>query len=156
TFERYWSFFEGRRGRKPWNDFTPYEVRVIGSFVRLGWRDRAIAAVDYFMGYQMPPGWRQWAEVVHRRRRAPKYIGDLPHTWVGSDFVRSALDLFAYERARDSSLVIGAGVPLAWTSAPEGIAVRGLRTPYGTLAYTMKSDARGTTIAIEDGLRVPP
>ena len=156
TFERYWEFFKGRRDGRPWDAFTPYEVRVIGSFVRLGWRDRAIAAVDYFMAHREPSGWRQWAEVEHRVRRAPKFIGDLPHTWVGSDFVRSALDLFAYERGRDSSLVIAAGVPLAWTAAPEGVAVRGLRTPYGVVGYSIKSDTREAVVTIDRGLRVPP
>ena len=31
---------------------------------------------------------------------APQFLGDLPHTWVGSDFVRSVLDMLAYERER--------------------------------------------------------
>ena len=42
TFERYWEFFDDRRdGREPWDAFTPYEMRNVGAFVRLGWRDRA-------------------------------------------------------------------------------------------------------------------
>ena len=38
-----------------------------------------------------PAAWNQWPEVVHRDSLAPKFLGDLPHTWVGSDFVRSLL-----------------------------------------------------------------
>jgi hypothetical protein len=42
TFERYWEFFVRRRdGVEKWDAFTPYEMRNIGAFVRLGWRDRA-------------------------------------------------------------------------------------------------------------------
>ena len=33
-------------------------------------------------------------------RATPKFIGDMPHTWVASDFIRSVLDMFAYERDR--------------------------------------------------------
>ena len=42
----------------------------------------------------------------------PRFIGDMPHTWVGSDFIRSVLDMLAYERGRDGALVLGAGVPM--------------------------------------------
>ena len=41
TFERYWEFFVDRRDGEPWDAFTPYEIRTIGAFVRLGWRERA-------------------------------------------------------------------------------------------------------------------
>jgi hypothetical protein len=42
TFERYWRNFLTRRdGGTNWNDYTPYELRTVGSFVRLGWRARA-------------------------------------------------------------------------------------------------------------------
>jgi hypothetical protein len=157
TFERYWEFFRGRRdGRGSWDAFTPYEVRTIGSFVRLGSRDRAGAAVEYFMSHRLPSGWRQWAEVEHRRRRAPEYLGDLPHTWVGSDFVRSALDLFAYERTRDSTLVIAAGIPLAWTNVAQGVAIHRLRTPYGPLGYSLKTDTREAVVTLDPGTRIPP
>src|SRR6185436_16886772 len=95
-----------RDGRAKWDAFTPYEVRVIGTFVRLGWRDRANDALRWFLAYREPPSWRQWPEVSYRDRRSPRYLGDLPHTWVGSDFVRSVLDMLAYERGRDSALVV--------------------------------------------------
>jgi len=42
TFERYWQEFTDRRdGKKPWDAYTPYELRIVGTFVRLGWRARA-------------------------------------------------------------------------------------------------------------------
>ena len=149
TFERYWKFFSDRRdGRLSWEAFTPYEMRTIGSFVRLGWRDRADSALTWFMEYRQPAGWRQWGEVAYRDPRAPKYIGDLPHTWVGSDFVRSVLDMLAYERGRDSSLVIAAGVP--WRSIEKDqVVVNGLRTPFGQLSYLML--ARSDTVEVSIG-----
>jgi hypothetical protein len=156
TFERYWDFFRARRdSAQTWDAFTPYEMRNIGAFVRLGWRDRAQELLVFFMRYRRPPGWKQWAEVVGREERHPRFIGDMPHTWVGSDFVRSALDLFAYERGTDSTLVIGAGVPLHWTTESPGVAVRGLWTSRGPLAYTMRSGMQSTTVSIEAGITVP-
>jgi hypothetical protein len=156
TFERYWKFFADRRdGRLKWDAFTPYEVRVIGSFVRLGWRDRANAALDFFMGYREPAGWKQWPEVSYRDRRAPKYLGDLPHTWVGSDFVRSVLDMIAYERGRDSTLVLAAGVPLRWIER-DSMRIEGLRTTYGPLGYSLRENAGAVAMTIAAGIRVPP
>jgi len=36
TFERYWREFVQRRdGKREWKDYTPYELRTVGSFVRL-------------------------------------------------------------------------------------------------------------------------
>jgi F5/8 type C domain-containing protein len=156
TFERYWKFFTDRRdGKLEWDGFTPYEVRVIGSFVRLGWRDRANAALEWFMGYRNPPGWKQWAEVAYREKRAPKYVGDMPHTWVGSDFVRSVLDMLAYERARDSTLVVGAGVPWSWIADKPGLTVNRVRTIYGPVGYSMFARGDSVDVALGAGTRMP-
>ncbi|MFH1278047.1 MAG: discoidin domain-containing protein [Candidatus Eisenbacteria bacterium] len=94
TFEKYWEFFVERRETGEWEAFTPYEMRNIGAFARLGWRDRAEELLAWFLEYRRPKGWNQWAEVVWKDERAPKFIGDMPHTWVGSDFIRSVLDLY--------------------------------------------------------------
>jgi len=156
TFERYWKFFEDRRdGRLDWDAYTPYETRVIGSFVRLGQRERALAALDFFMAHRRPAGWRQWAEVVTRDPRAPRFFGDLPHTWVGSDFMRSVLDLFCYERDSDRALVLAAGVAPGWGWEGEGVGVRGLRTPYGAVSYRIRAST-GSLEFVLDAERVPP
>jgi hypothetical protein len=115
-------------------DYTPYELRVVGSLVRLGQRERAVALLQRFFGDQRPPAWYQWAEGVHANPRDPSFIGDMPHTWVGSDFIRSALDMFVFER--DGKLVLGAGVDPAWLD--QGITIDGISTHYGVIGYTMK------------------
>ena len=161
TFQRYWREFVARReGTREWKDYTPYELRNVGAFVRLGWRDRAHEALDFFYGDQQPRGWNQWAEVVSRTPRTPFFVGDLPHAWVESDYVRSALEMFAYVRdgedgAHDDALVLAAGVPQDWL-AGEGVAVDGLRTPYGELDYRLRRGADGSLrLSIGEGLRVP-
>jgi hypothetical protein len=162
TFERYWENFRRRRdGAETWEAFTPYEWRNVGAFVRLGWKDRAQQALAWFMRFRRPPGFQHWAEVVWKDERRASFIGDMPHTWVGTDFARTVLDMFAYERERDSSLVIAAGVPDAWLAGP-GVTVRGLRTRWGSLGYTLRREAAGenrarVTLRLEaTGLRVPP
>nr|WP_251044350.1 MULTISPECIES: discoidin domain-containing protein [unclassified Lysobacter] len=155
TFERYWKEFVDRRdGRREWKDYTPYELRTIGSFVRLGWRERAHEALAFFFDDQQPRGWNQWAEVVSRTPRKPFFVGDLPHAWVESDYVRSALDLFAYTRDVDQSLVIAAGLPASWLDG-EGVTVAGLRTPYGALGYRFKREGAKATLEIGPGLQMP-
>ena len=156
TFEIYWERFQKRAAnrRADGNEYTPYEWRVAGSFVRLGRRDRAQALFDFFMADRRPPGWNHWAEVVWNERRMPKFIGDMPHGWVGSDFLRSFLDLFAYEGA-DGSLVLGAGLPPSWIRAAGGAAVRGLRTPFGTLDVSVAQEGADVRFRI-GGTAKPP
>jgi hypothetical protein len=153
TFERYWTqFVERRDGARAWKDYTPYELRTVGSFVRLGWRDRAWQALDFFFADQQPRGWNQWAEVVSHTPRKPFFLGDLPHAWVESDYVRSALDLFAY--TRDDTLVLAAGIPSSWF-AGEGVMVDGLRTPFGPLGYVAKRSAGQLRLSIAAGASPP-
>ena len=157
TFERYYEEFQKRkRPETAWDAYTPYEIRTVGTFVRLGWRDRAHELLDFFLDSRRPAGWNQWAEVVGREVRRPRFIGDMPHTWVASDFIRSFLDLFAYDRESDRSLVLGAGIPESWISAPEGVGVRGLRTRYGTLDYALARAGSETRLDITGTLKVPP
>ena len=98
-------------GYKPWDAYTPYELRTVGTLVQLGQARRAHELLDFFFKDQRPAAWHQWAEVVWRDPKTPKFIGDMPHTWVGSDYIQRFLDMLAYERESDSTLVIGAGVP---------------------------------------------
>jgi hypothetical protein len=157
TFDRYWKFFTDRRdGRESWEAFTPYEMRTMGAFVRLGQRKRALEMLDYFLSYCRPRAWLQWPEVVWRDARAPHFLGDLPHTWVGAEYVRSLLDFFAYERESDHALVVGAGIPMAWVEGAPGLAARGLRTPYGVLDLEMESNPGGVEVRLGGGLAVPP
>jgi hypothetical protein len=158
TFERYWADFRARRdGSKPWEGYTPYELRTVGTMLRLGWKDRAHEALAWFFGHRRPPAWRQWSEVVWHEPGTPKFIGDMPHTWVGSDFLRSVLDFFAYERDADSTLVVGDGVAEKWVTEQPGVSVRGLSTHYGRLTYSMRTKGRqGVVVRVGEGLRMPP
>jgi hypothetical protein len=93
TFEQYWRNFSERRDGGEWVNFTPYEVRCIGAVARLGHTDRAWDMADWFLSQRAVPGWKVWGEVVWRDPAEARFIGDMPHGWVGSDFVRSVGNL---------------------------------------------------------------
>ncbi|MCD9086791.1 discoidin domain-containing protein [Stenotrophomonas sp. SY1] len=155
TFERYWrNFVERRDGKRQWKDYTPYEWRNVAAFVRLGWRARAWEATEFFFKDRTPQGWNQWAEVVSSTPRKPFFVGDLPHAWVASDFVRSALDMFAYEREVDGALVLAAGVPASWLTG-KGIAVDGLHTAHGTVKYALVRSDKQLRLEVPEGLQLP-
>jgi hypothetical protein len=161
TFDRYWREFEARRTdenrgvRHGDGAYTPYEWRNVGAFVRLGERERAQQAMAYFYRDRRPAGWNQWAEVVVRDAREPRFLGDMPHGWVASDQIRSVLDLFAYEHEGDHSLVLAAGVPSTWLDGP-GLSIQDLRTPYGLLSWTARRGPRGTVDLRVQSLRTQP
>jgi hypothetical protein len=153
TFERYYrQSIRARLDGAEWDGYTPYEWRTVGTFVRLGWKQRAHEAIDLFFGHRRPAAWNQWAEVVFRDEKSPRFIGDMPHTWVGSDFIRSILDLFAYET--DDALVVGAGVPEAWVRR-EGLEMTGLRTYYGTLNLRMRAEGNTVRVSVDLSVRPP-
>ncbi|HNP30138.1 MAG TPA: discoidin domain-containing protein [Nitrospirales bacterium] len=155
TFEKAWSEFVSRRDdQKAWEVYTPYEFRQVSAFVRLGEVERAHALLDFYMHDRRPTAWNQWSEVIGRHERVPRFIGDMPHTWVGSDFIRAVLDLFVYADAETGTLVIGAGLPRSWLQ-DEGIRVRGLRTPYGEVSYTARDEGGQVRVDLE-GSTIPP
>ncbi|HEV3457550.1 MAG TPA: discoidin domain-containing protein [Thermoanaerobaculia bacterium] len=155
TFERYYQDVERRRRLGDWTSYTPYELRNVGVFIRLGWRERARQLLADMIADRRPPGWNQWPEVVWRDPRYPGFLGDLPHAWVAAEYIRAVLDLLAYEREADHALVLAAGVPASW-ARDGGVAVAGLRTPYGTLSYTLAASRSWVRLRIAGGLRVPP
>jgi hypothetical protein len=154
TFERYWSDFRKRRTDPSWDAYTPYELRNLGTFIRLGWRDRAQELLEFFMADRRPGPWNQWAEVVGREPRKARFIGDMPHGWVASDYGRSVLDMFAFERPADETLVLMAGVPAEWLRK-DGFAVRNLRTPYGPLSYSVRIEGDKRIVEVGE-IELPP
>ncbi|MGI8507705.1 MAG: discoidin domain-containing protein [Gemmatimonadaceae bacterium] len=163
TFERYWTEHQNRvigPGTEKWDAYTPYELRAVGAFVRLGRPERSHALLDFFLRGQRPAGWNEWAEVVRRLPRSPGFIGDMPHTWAGSDFIRSFLDLFVYERDRDAALVVGAGIPERWVRGNDkkrdSVSVQGLRTPYGVLDLSERMVDGRVHVELRGTMDTPP
>ena len=141
TFDRYYEFFLNRRdGKIDWINYTPYENRLIGSFIMLDEPERAHELIRFFLHDQRPQGWYHWAEVVWKDYRYPGYIGDMPHTWVGSDFINAIRNMFVYENEYDQSLVLAAALYQDWIDAQEGMSVEHLPTYYGEISYAIRKD----------------
>jgi hypothetical protein len=75
----------------------------------------------------------------------------MPHTWVGSEFIHSFLDLLAYVREPDGALILGAGLPPSWNE----VSVKGLRTEYGPLEYSVTPQGAGVRYRIAAGTTMP-
>ncbi len=145
TFDRYFDFFQQRASDElEWNDYTPYEIRVVDAYVRMGQPERARALLDFFLNDQRPTAWRQWAEVVWRDPKAPRFRGDMPHTWVGSALINSVRSMLVYER--DGRLVLLAGVGENWLTEDSGVTFEGFPTFFGTL--NLRASMTGNTMTV--------
>jgi hypothetical protein len=88
--------------------------------------------------------------------REAGHLGDVPHAWIGAEYVLAVLGLFAYERVSDAALVVAAGVADAWLDDGE-IVVDGLPTWWGPMRYSLRRDgADALRLRIEPGLTSPP
>jgi hypothetical protein len=147
TFQRYFEELVGRYdGTVKWDAYAPYELRNVGVLARLGHRDQAYQALQLLMDGRRPAAWNEWAEVVWRDAAAPKFIGDMPHTWVAAGFIETVRAMFVYEREDDAALIVAAGIPRAWLDSGEPIAAKRLPTRYGVLSYTLRADGTGRTV----------
>jgi hypothetical protein len=156
TFDRYYEFFTNRRdGKTDWINYTPYENRLIGSYIILDQPERAHELIAFFLHDQRPQGWNHWAEVVWKDYRAPRYIGDMPHTWVGSDFINAIRSMFVYENEYDQSLVLASALYQDWIDSPVGMSVEHLPTYYGEISYSIKRDGNKYHFSIYGDARLP-
>ncbi len=153
TFSTHLSRWRERRsGAVPAPNYTPYEIRIIGALVRLGWREPALELLRFFLSDRRPLAWNQWPEIVWRDPRAPAHLGDLPHTWVAAEYILAVRSLFAYERETDRSLVLAAGLAPEWIQGA-GVRVDSMPTLYGALSYSLsRIDARTLRFDIAAGV----
>jgi len=145
TFNRYFTYFTQRRDDTSfqWINYTPYEIRTVGAFIYLNQPERAHALLNYFFHDQHPQGWNHWAEVVWKNPKTAKFIGDMPHTWVGSDYISSLRSFFVYEDELNEALVLGAGLIPEWLESKEGMYCNNLQTYYGSISYSIAQEKEG-------------
>lgn len=144
TFTKYLEGFRKRRSNEiDWSNYTAYEIRIFGALVYLGRRDEANELADFFLGDRRPLPWNQWPEISWRDPRSPGHIGDVPHTWIGAEYILALRSMLLYEVESDSALVLAAGVPGAWLDGGFEVAVRDLPTYYGRLGFTLRRDDAG-------------
>jgi len=138
TFDAYLADWRSKRsGAVASPSYTPYEIRIIGALVRLGRRDAALELLRFFLSDRRPPPWNQWPEIAWHDHKAPAHVGDLPHTWIGAEYVLALRSLFAYERDTDQSLVLAAGLAHEWIEGA-GVQVDRMPTLQGNLSYSLR------------------
>jgi hypothetical protein len=143
TFDAYLERFRRRvRNEIEWVNYTAYEVRIIAALVQLGRRDDAVELADFLIGDRRPLAWNQWPEITWPDPKTPGHLGDLPHSWIGAEYVLAFRTMLVFERESERVLVIGAGVPARWL-AGDGIVARRLPTYYGALDLSMRLDPSG-------------
>ena len=134
-------------------NYSAYEIRIIGALVKLGRRQDAMELIHYFLADRRPLAWNQWPEISWPDPTSPGHLGDLPHSWIGAEFILAVRSLFAEESG--DTLVIAAGIPLTWL-AGHGIAVNAMPTWFGELNYELRLDESGALIATFHGELTPP
>ncbi len=157
TYDKYLQGFRTRvNGEVPWTNYSAYEIRIIGALVRLGRREEAHELLQFFLVDRRIRPWNQWPEISWLDPLSPSFIGDMPHSWIGAEYILAVRSLFAYEREADQSLVIAAGVAAQWLDDGGEIVVRDLPTYYGPLSYTLRLEGLGTLRVILEGELVTP
>lgn len=156
TFEKYLADWRRKRsGELEWSNYTAYEVRIIGAFVRLGQRANALELLRFFLSDQRPQAWNQWPEITWADPSWPGHIGDVPHTWIAAEFAMAVESLFAYESERQEALVLAAGVAMEWIEG-EGVRVNALATGFGELSYLLRSQTNGgLSFELSGALSIP-
>jgi hypothetical protein len=127
-----------RSGAMPWNNYSAYEMRIVSALTRLGRRADAIELLTFLLQDRRPAVWNQWPEITWKDPQSPGHFGDLPHTWIGAEYVLGFAGLFAHERAADDTLVLAAGLPLEWFANGRTNGVSQLSTYYGPVSFSLK------------------
>jgi hypothetical protein len=158
TFDKYLAGFHERADNTvAWNNYSAYEIRIIGALVRLGRRREALELTEFMLADRRIPAWNQWPEITWRDPSGPSFIGDLPHTWISAEYILSICSMFVYEREADLSLVIAAGVAPEWLEDRCEVGVENLPTYYGKISYLIHLEREDTMLLnIPGDLILPP
>lgn len=146
TFARYLDDVRKRKQPNALWAYSPYEMRNVLTYVHLDQPQVADELLQDMLRDRRPFEWQVLAEVVHSRPRFPRYLGDMPHTWIGAEYARTVFGMLMHEG--DDALVLLPGTPPAWVEG-EGLAVQRLPTAYGQLS--MRARQRDDVLRIELG-----
>lgn len=150
TFTRYLDDVRKREAPDALFAYTPYELRNILTYVHLNRPQDADELLRDLLSGRRPAEWQVLAEVVHSRLRHPGYLGDMPHTWIGSEYARTIFGMLM--REDDARLQLLPGAPPSWV-AGGGLRVGGLPTAYGALSMSARQQDATLRVTLEPGLR---
>lgn len=150
TFDMYWESLSARFKPGWKGGFTPYEIRVANPYILMGRRDRLYQMLTKFFEWKRPRNFNHWAEVVTSEYRLAQYLGDMPHTWIGAEFVNVIRNMLILEDG--DVLYLAKGVPAEWCKPGDGIKLTDMPTHFGDVTYEMKSAADGITVDVSGNL----
>lgn len=150
-------FRRKHRGEMQWNNYTAYEIRIIGALVRLGKRAEANELLEFFLSDRRPLEWNQWPEITWRDPRSPGHLGDVPHTWIAAEYLLALASMVASEREATASLVLASGMPWTWLTGVDEFSVKGLPTRFGKLDFSIHaSGVDSIRVVVGGSLTLPP
>lgn len=156
TRDRHFAYVQKRRAdttrKPPYDRYAPYEMRTIGALIRMGFAERAYDLLIHYLADQRPPQWRLWAEVVWRDQHRSEYIGDMPHSWIAAEFIRSVRSFFAFEE--EDTLVVGAGMSGSFLGEG-GVDVKRLPTHFGKLDLSITTEGQYLTAHVGGEIHAP-
>jgi F5/8 type C domain len=117
--------------------YTPYEFRNVLTFVHLDQPLLAEELLTRLRTARNPAGWQVFAEVVRAPPRQVFYLGDMPHTWVGVEYVRAVIGMLLHEG--DGRLELLPGTPPDWVTG-KGLAIERLPTAFGPLSFSAQQE----------------
>ena len=125
--------------------YTPYEMRNVMALVRLNKPREAYRLLQSLLRDSRPQSWNQFAEVVHSDPRLAAYIGDMPHTWVGADYVNTIFGMLFF--AEGSTLNLLQGAPENWIQG-SGIELKQVPTIFGNLDMEANGGSQSLTVTL--------
>ncbi len=141
TFDKYYNdtLIPRMRGEcDPEKGYVSYEIRTATAYLILGHKKKALKMLEHFLSVTRPREWNHWAEVVYGNYRQPGYIGDMPHSWVGSDYINLIRPMFVFEEG--DKLILGAGIDEKWLLGEEGVSIKNFPTHFGKISYAINKD----------------
>ncbi|MFH1369500.1 MAG: discoidin domain-containing protein [Elusimicrobiota bacterium] len=151
TFELYWKNLAYRIKGEWGGDFTPYELRIANAFLMMGETEKLNKMISSYFTWKYPREWNHWAEVVVRNPRAEHYIGDMPHTWIGSDYICVIRNMFILEEG--DTLYLGKGICKEWLENGKRISITDMPTHFGKISYNVESLDNKIKINISGNLK---
>lgn len=150
TFSRYLDDVRKRDLPDALYAYTPYEMRNVLTYVHLNQPLAAEELLNNLLRHRRPLEWQVLAEVVYSDLRHAIYLGDMPHTWIGSEYARALFGMLMHEG--DDRLQLLPGTPPSWI-AGEGLKVSDLPTAYGKLSMSARQTGSELRIELGNGLR---
>lgn len=96
-----------------------------------------------------------WREEQKPQGLGYEEVGDMPHNWASTEFLRMVVHMLQIDRGDELHLL--EGFPAAWAAPEKKTRLRGIRTPFGTIDLELTGLENGVRVrlAFQDGARLP-